>query len=445
MRVSLNKTLKSWMEVNNGCLKGKEIPKICVYGVSVRTGLQSKPLMGLVDMESGEVLCGADFSYIGEFVDDVAVCVTKDNKLGYIKPNACCELIPCEDYSEVKTPVNGIYRIKTKNGWMLFSSVLNSFLVNYEFDKIEVVPYYLLPDSMAVFKVFSGDKVGLIRNDGIWIVSISMKDIKFIDYCMVVLTREDGTEYLLNVESNYVVLNNARMIKSVEDKVIAYISEFNISCLGILHERRCEEVISGYASYKFFDKNLIICEKFTDGERVGILDPEEERAFDIFDIKKREIVAMNVTDIRKVDDACDDYWYITIDGHASVLSFDGKIVIHCKADELSMLSPNMMRVKTNGLYGVYNLKADRWAVLPKYLSVDGPDEEGFFRVLTEIDIRNIFGGIKRKVWKYVDEVGIPLSREPFLTASSFSEGCAEVTTLEGRSFFLLTNGKLVEL
>lgn len=434
--LTLNEALKPWYHQNQEELSNHRLPIVSTYSIVAMPEFEhTKTLWGLMNGQTGEIICEPRFTYVGQFVDGIAPCEI-DDKVGYVKADATYLIEPTTDYEEAIEVVGGVCCIKTKSGkYKLYSCTSEKFLVDNEFDKVKLVGKEYSDIKIALFKVWSGKRIALIRADGIWVVTFDFNGYYFIGCDMIVATKVDGTQCLLNIATNRTLINNATQIACMGND--GYLSYYSVSSkkwkLAKLVGNELEVLLDNYIGYELIEDSCLVKCKIasTDGE-----------CFDIFNVIKKEIMVKEIENVEFIESYEQKYCFFEKAGFAGLLANDGSVILSTLAERLFFVTYDLVKVESNGFFGVFSLAYKNWIILPNFIDIVGPDKEGNFRCLSEISV----GRKARKItaWRYMRSNGTLISREMFIKANEFNDGYAIVQTLDKCKCRLYENGEIEE-
>lgn len=431
MKGSLKEGIQWLLEANKG--KAGYTDKVCTYTLSI--GAEGTSLVGIVNRDTKELVTDPCFTHVGKFVQEVAPCVL-DDRAGYVRTDGTYLLEPSDRYQEASEITRGFGTLKVRNGgWKLYSLADRKFVNEEEFDKIEEIGLnWYNAKSMPLFKVYKGSAIGLIRGDGVWLISLKENTIEFIAPNLVVTdklvtTNNEDAKCLFSLKSEKIVVNNAYNFKYIPKGTYLIYDTFDSGRVlaHITEEHRCHELAKGYQEYKWMNQELVAC--FLN-----------ETSFDILSLRYDKIMHRLLNECWS-ENKLKDRFLVQCGENLGIINADGSIALHIIAESVDVLTTDLVRVSTDSLTGLYDLKRRIWNVLPQFVDVLNAGI-GIFRIS-----RNVSYGRKNyKVWRYVYQSGKKLTMEEFLEAGRFeNDGYARVKTREGIWYRLSLTGQLLEL
>lgn len=439
MDITLTAALNPWYQENRAELSNHKLPIVTIYGILPMPELEhAKPMWGLMNGQTREIITEPRFTYVGKFVDGIAPCEIGE-KVGYVREDGTYLIEPTVEYVEAFEIVNKIACLRVQGGKLkLYSCTEQKFLVDNEFDKVEMVGKEDATLNVELFKVWSGNKIGLLRADGIWVVTFEFNGYYFIECNMLVATKAEGGQCLLNLRTNRTLLNDVTHLSYIGES--GYITYYNVTSnswgLAKLVGDDIELLLDGYGGYEWLKNSCLV--------KCKVLEPGEYECFDVFNVNNKEVMIKGVEDVQAIERGELVYWFFTKWESAGILADDGRPMLSAMADNMSFVTDDLIKVDSNNFFGIFSLSQNNWLILPNFLEVLGPDKRGNFRCCSEITIgrRNK----KIQVWKYMRSNGTLITREMFISGSGFnSEGYAAVTMLDKSRGRLYENGKIEEV
>lgn len=432
-RLSLNDYVKELLDENMGWLAEREKSDVCSYSVLVNTHDGSiRSLLGLVNIRNGELITEPRFSYVGDFYEGIAVCKINE-KVGFIRESGSYFVEPSAEYVDALPPISGVCMLKEREGWVLLD-ISGKKLSENSFDTVQIVNDSRVNLDVTLFNVKKGDKVGIIRSDGVWLFPIEEECFSVVGYNWLVAVKKDGTECLFDVASNKLIINDVKHITNMGEGYISYHTKYDGECFAYVENGKVKVLLRKYDRYRWLNAHLVVC-----SYSVGKND-----ILDIFDVKTFKVIVKDINDITETENMTCSCWYIYKSGYMGLLSEEGIMLINCVAENIAYADSDKMRAKINGFEGLYNLRMRNWTVLPQYLKILGPDEEGFFRGARELLVSGKVFEKKRRAWYYMREDGSLITKENFAKGSGFVNNFAKVEDFEGYTYLLGKDGSLTE-
>jgi len=443
IRTTLEETVRKLLDVNSFGIEQMKDSYVQPYKLELEGVEKEVSLFGLVDCRNHVVICEPRFTYVGRFIDGIAVCKIH-NKVGYVKASDATYLIePSEEYIAAQEPVDGICLLKTSEyKWKLFSCARQDFITKEEFDDVDVIKAEEHDIGMALFEVLKDGERGIIRKDGLWLISCgNATSFEFIARNLIRAVKANGTECLLSIVTNDFILDDVYRITALEKEgYFSYYRPNNRCDILKITDNKGEVILSGYMYYNWLNDVLIAC------KRTG-----DEGKYDIFNIQKNSFVIKNV-------DSCEvssnpHYWYFEKEQNLGIMNENGEILLKPIADELLLIGENRVKVSINELWGVYSLKTKEWVILPQFALISQQDEIGIYRVGREVNTSKKMFDKRRTLWRYVADDGMFVTKEEFLKAGPFVKSAqhaarmtayAKVVTLDGRAGKISKEGYFFE-
>jgi len=425
-RPALNEVVRHLVDINRCEIDERrdELPRVGLYSIELsELGDSGKILFGLVDFRTGVPITEPRFSYVGKFSEGVAPCEIGE-KVGIVKNTGEYLIEPTDEYSEISECFEGYMIVSCRNGKKRIFSVESKDFFKGEYDKVNIIAANSTGVGMPLFNIYDEGRHGLLRADGIWLVSCeNAMSFQWPSPNLLRLTNETtGCESILNVVTNELIISNAREITEWEGGYFSYFVSDGTCTLYKLNGDRGEVLAAKYNNYSAKDESFFMCE---------FIDNDGHKCFDLYDVERREIVARGVANYESFTMGGTEYHRIYTRTGVGIAVAGQGIIFPPTAQEIETICRGRIKVRDNDLYGIFNLETGKWDILPQYEELSGPDECGHFLMAKFSCFPGRFRRVE-KLWRYTDIHGKLLFKEEFLKAEPFGKDrCAKVKRLNG--------------